>query len=126
MGTINTACRIENLRERSRSIGIPRLLVDTGSASTWILRSTLECIGVTEVKKQRSFAMADGRTITRPVGFVVIRVGADVTTDEAVFAEPGELQLLGARTLEGLRLRVDPVHKMLIPTGPAPAAHACA
>ena len=45
-----------------------------------------------------------------------------VTIDEIVFANPGEMQLLGARTLEGLRLRVDPIRKVLLPAGPAPAA----
>lgn len=48
---------------------------------------------------------------------------ADVATvDEVVFGEPGDLVLLGSRTLEGLNLRVDPVSKRLVDAGPAPAA----
>jgi hypothetical protein len=50
--------------------------------------------------------------------------GNSRTIDEVVFGEPGDLVLLGARSLEGLNLRVDPVHKMLIDAGPAPAAAA--
>ena len=122
MGTFYTSCRIENRLEPRRVVDIPCLLVDTESECTWILRSTLEGIGVTEPRKMRSFSMADGRTITRPVGYVVVRIGPDETIDEVVFAEPGDLQLLGSRTLEGLGLRVDPLQMLLIPAGPAPAA----
>jgi hypothetical protein len=39
-----------------------------------------------------------------------------------VFAEPGDLLLLGARTLEGLNLIVDSGRKRLVAAGPVPAA----
>ena len=42
--------------------------------------------------------------------------------DEVVFGEPGDLVLLGARSLEGLNLLVDPHRKVLVDAGPAPAA----
>jgi hypothetical protein len=42
--------------------------------------------------------------------------------DEVVFGEPGDLVLLGARSLEGLNLRVEPANKRLVDAGPAPAA----
>jgi hypothetical protein len=42
--------------------------------------------------------------------------------DEVVFAEPGDLALLGARTLEGMNLVVDPAKKKLVAAGPLPAA----
>jgi hypothetical protein len=38
--------------------------------------------------------------------------------DLVVFAEPGDLVLLGEHSLEGMNLRVDPVRKELIPAGP--------
>ena len=44
------------------------------------------------------------------------------TSDDVVFGEPGDMVLLGARSLEGLNLRVDPVTKTLVDAGPAPAA----
>jgi len=44
--------------------------------------------------------------------------------DEVVFGEPGDLALLGSRTLEGFNLRVEPVTKKLVDAGPAPAAAA--
>jgi hypothetical protein len=51
--------------------------------------------------------MAKGQRITRSVGFAIIRLDKYFTVDEVMFAEKGDLLLLGARTLEGLRLIVD-------------------
>ena len=49
-------------------------------------------------KKDIHFIMANGQHITRSVGFAIIYVGKAFTTDEVVFAQKGDLQLLGART----------------------------
>ena len=66
--------------------------------------------------------MANGKVITRSVGFAIFRVGKQFTIDEVVFAEPGDMVLLGARTLEGMNLTVDPARKKLVAAGPLPAA----
>ena len=68
--------------------------------------------------------MANGQQITRSVGFVIIRLDKFFTVDEVVFAEKGDLTLLGARSLEGLNLRVDSHHKKLEAAGPLLAATA--
>lgn len=39
-----------------------------------------------------------------------------------VFAEQGDMVLLGAHGLDGLNLRVDLLRKELVPAGPVPAA----
>lgn len=44
------------------------------------------------------------------------------TSDDVIFAEAGDMVLLGARTLEGLNLRVDPVRHVLVDAGPVDAA----
>ena len=46
------------------------------------------------------------------------------TVDEVVFAEKGDLLLLGARSLEGLSLTVDPRRKKLVAARPLLAAFA--
>jgi predicted aspartyl protease len=96
--------------------------VDTGSECTWIPAKTLEQIGVRREKKDVPFLMANGKQITRSVGFAILRVGEHFTIDEVVFAEGGDLLLLGARTLEGLNLSVDPARKKLVAAGPMPVA----
>ena len=64
--------------------------------------------------------MANGQTITRKVGFIIISVGEFRTVDEVVFGQPGDLQLLGARTLEGFGAIVDSRKKA--PSGGWPAS----
>jgi len=118
MGTFHTKCRIENTVERSRSAIVSKMLVDSGSEYTWIPATTLERIGVEQEKKDITFVMANGRQVTRSVGFAIIRVDGYFTIDEVVFAEKGDLSLLGARTLEGLNLRVDSRAKKLVAGGP--------
>ena len=122
MPTFHTGCRIENHVDRSRSVRIARLLVDTGSECTWIPTAKLESIGVKREKKDVRFAMANGEVVTRSAGFAIFRIGRAFTIDEVVFAEPGDLLLLGARTLEGLNLAVDPARRKLVAAGPLPAA----
>ena len=122
MGTFHIGCKVENHTRRDRSVVIPKMLVDTGSEYTWIPTSRLNSIGVAREKKDIRFVMANGQLITRSVGFAVLRVGKLFTIDEVVFAEPGDLILLGARTLEGLNLMVDSSKKKLVASGPLPAA----
>jgi predicted aspartyl protease len=66
--------------------------------------------------------MANGQRVTRSVGFAIIRLDKYFTVDEVVFAEKGDLLLLGARTFEGLTLSVDPRKKRLVASGPVYAA----
>jgi predicted aspartyl protease len=122
MGTFFTRCRVENHVDRSKSAIISRALVDTGSEHTWIPAAKLEKIGVTREKRAHQFVMANGDIITRDIGFAIVKVEKYFTVDEVVFAEPGDMAILGARTLEGLNLRVDAANKKLVAAGPLLAA----
>jgi predicted aspartyl protease len=122
MGTFSVTCTIENPSRRSRSATIPKLLVDTGSEYTWVPTPVLESLGIKREKKDLAFVMANGQQITRSVGFGIVRVHEYFTIDEVVFAEEGDLLLLGARSLEGLNLTVDSRRKKLVAAGPLPAA----
>ena len=124
MGTFSVGCRIENSVDRTRHVKLPRMLVDTGSEYTWAPATTLEKLGIAREKKDVEFLMANGQRITRSVGFAIIRVDKAFTIDEVVFAEKGDLLLLGARSLEGLSLTVDSRRKKLVAAGPLLAATA--
>ena len=87
-------------------------------------KSIIEKLGIRREKKDVAFLMANGQQITRSLGFAIIRLDQYFTVDEVVFAEKGDLLLLGARTLEGLNLRVDSREKKLVAAGPLPAASA--
>ena len=122
MGTFYARCKLENPSDRSKSVVIPKLLVDTGSELTWVSERMLERIGIGREKKDLRFVLANGQEVTRSVGFAIIRLDKYFTIDEVVFAEPGDLQLLGAHTLEGLNLIIEPARRRLMAAGPLPAA----
>ena len=122
MGTFYVRCRVENHLDRSKAVIAPKLLVDTGSDYTWIPSNLLEKIGIEREKKDLLFIMANGQSVTRSIGFAIIRLDKYFTTDEVVFAEKGDVPLMGARTLEGLNLRIDPKRKKLVAADPLLAA----
>ena len=122
MGVFRTTLRVTNVAHRSRHATISPALVDTGNEFTWAPAEALEKIGVKREKKDLAFEMANGEPVTRSVGFAIVQVGEHFTVDEVVFAQHGDQTLLGARTLEGLNLTVDPTRKRLVAAGPLPAA----
>lgn len=97
-------------------------MVDTGAEMTWLPEAELRSIGVEVFKRDQLFVMANGQYVTRHVGVAIIECGEFKTVDEVVFAQPGDLSLLGARTLEGFNALVDSKKKKLVAAGPISAA----
>ncbi len=122
MGIFYVDCIIENVRKPRNITGVKRLMVDSEAEHTWIREDILETIGVQVAKKDVPFVMANGQTITRDVGYAIIRADGFETVDEVVFAKTGDLPILGARTLEGFAARVDPCAKKLVDAVPIPVA----
>src|SRR5215213_8906631 len=122
MGTFRVGCRVVNVADAKKAATVERLLVDTGSDYTWLPAKVLEKIGVDRVKKDIVLTMANGQSITRSAGYAIIHSDKFQTVDEVIFAEPGDLLLLGARTLEGFNARVDSKQKKLVAAGPILAA----
>jgi predicted aspartyl protease len=123
MGTFHTTVLIENPLRRGETKAVSNALVDTGAELTWAPRELLESLGI-KVEKHLGFRMANGRVIHRDVGYAIVHAAGTQTNDEVVFAEPGDLILLGARSLEGMNLRVDARNKQLVAAGPIDAAAA--
>ena len=120
MGTFRVDIQIENPTRPGETRTLSSVLVDTGAELSWVPAAVLESLGV-ERNNQWRFQQADGSILERWTATVVVAVGGRRVGDEVVFGEPGDLALLGARTLEGLNLRVEPVTKQLVDAGPAPA-----
>ncbi len=123
VGLFRTTIEIENLERRGSRSSLPDLLVDTGSEYTWIPRGVLEELGVVAQRTQ-AFIVADGLRIDRDIGYALVRAAGAEAPDLVVFAEPGDMSLLGSHSLEGLNLKVDPVRKELVPAGPVITAAA--
>jgi predicted aspartyl protease len=122
MGSFYIGCKVENHKDQKRGAVIPKLLVDTGSEFTWLPGEILNRIGIEQVKRDLHIQMANGQIITRSVGYAVLRVDKYETIDEVVFAQKGDLTLLGARAMEGMNVHVDPRKKRLVAAGPVIAA----
>ena len=123
MGIFRTTIGIASLTDPERRADVENLMVDTGSEYTWIAEDRLAQLGVAPVRIDR-FETADGRILERRVGFAMLYAGERSAPSIVVFAQPGDMTLLGAHGLEGLNLRVDLGRKELVPAGPVPAAAA--
>ena len=123
VGTFRIDIEIENPARPGERQHVPAALVDTGSELSWIPGPILERLAVEHNSLWR-FRQADGSVLERWTGTVVVVVGGKRAGDEVVFGQPGDLVLLGARSLEGLNLRVEPAARRLVDAGPAPAAAA--
>lgn len=121
MGTLRIELEIENPASPGIRRTLTGVLVDTGAELSWLPVDVLESLGIDRVKHSR-FRQATGRVVERWVGEARLFACGTRTVDEVVFGEPGDLVLLGARSLEGLNLTIDPVHRRLVDAGPAPAA----
>lgn len=121
VGTFRVDLEIENPARPGERRTLRSVLVDTGAELSWVPAELLESLGVAR-NKQWSFRQRDGTVLERWTGIVVVNLAGNRTGDDVVFGEPGDLVLLGSRTLEGLNLRVEPVTKRLVDAGPAPAA----
>ena len=113
MGTFKWPLRISSMDgQQAQDI---EATVDTGAAYTTLPASLLRELGVAPMGKRR-FLLADGRRIEMDYGEARATVDGESVTTLVVFGEDHAPALLGAYTLEGLALAVDPVEQRLIPT----------
>ena len=89
-----------------------RLLVDTGSTYTWVRADRLRELGILP-DDEYAFDTVEAQDVTRPVGQAEVGYGGEARWTVVVFAHPGDGQVLGLHALEGLALKVDPVHRRL-------------
>ena len=90
-------------------------IVDTGAAYTTLPGRLLRDMGVAPIG-QRRFLLADGRRAVMEYGRAWVTVEGESEVTLVVFGEDEGPVLLGAYTLEGLALAVDPVEQRLVPT----------
>lgn len=91
-----------------------KLLVDAGSTYTWVAAATLGALGIEPAERRRVLTI-DGRATERPAAEVLVTLEGRSLHTICLFGESGDLDVLGAYTLEGFTLAVDPVQRRLIP-----------
>ncbi len=90
-------------------------LVDTGATYTSVPAEVLQRLGVAP-EEEAPFILANGETVQLGMAWARTRLDDREQPTLVVFGEPESSVLLGAFTLEGLRLGVDSVNKRLIST----------
>ena len=98
-------------RRRKRTV---RFLVDTGAFYSMMPRDVLGSLHIRPIR-QETVQFADGRKARWKVGEARVSVDGREVTTLVLFGRPGTQPLLGAYTLEGLALTVDPRRRRLVP-----------
>src|SRR5438132_12800669 len=83
------------------------LLVDTGSTLSWVPEEVAARVGI-QATEVRTFRLADGREVDRPVGEAIVECEGLRGATRIVFARPGDGSLLGVHALGGVGLEVAP------------------
>ncbi|MBI2966339.1 MAG: hypothetical protein HYY40_00810 [Bacteroidetes bacterium] len=105
-----------NPKDEYRCTPSVEALVDKGSELTWLPCEVLIHIGV-HPRRERTFLTATKQLVTRTVGYAILRTEGYETAYEVVFAQPGDMTLLGVRTIEGFGVMVDNVaHRFVAQT----------
>ena len=112
MGVFNWPVRLDSM-DGEHSLEV-EAMVDTGASYTIVPASLLKDLGVSPIDKI-GLVLADGRPVEYDIGRAMATVNGRTEATLVVFGEDDARALLGAYTLEGLRLTVDPVHGRLIP-----------
>jgi clan AA aspartic protease len=99
---------------RARRKATVNFLVDSGAVYSLVPAPTLRKLGI-EPHREVVFSLADGRTITRQVGDAYFEFQGEGAAAPVIFGEQGDEPLLGATTLEGIGLVLDPFKRTLIP-----------
>ena len=90
-------------------------LVDIGATYTSLPASLLGRLGIVP-QRQLEFELANGEVIVQDIGEARLRVEGVETTSIVVFGAENAPALIGAYTLEGVTMAVDPVGRRLVPT----------
>ena len=113
MGTFKWPLRIASMDgQQVREI---EATVDTGASFTTLPSNLLRELGI-EATGKRRLLLADSRRIEMDYGEARVTIDGDTVTTIVVFGEDDAPPLLGAHTLEGLALAVDPEAQRLVPT----------
>jgi predicted aspartyl protease len=113
LGTFFVEALLASLREPERREAV-KLLVDSGSTYTWVSARVLHGLGVQPTERRRVLSI-EGKAVERPAAEILITLEGRTLHTVCLFGEGGDIEVLGAYTLEGFGLAVDPVQRRLVP-----------
>jgi len=113
MGLTHQKLIVKPSHESRRSAEV-KFLVDSGAVYSLVPTPVLKALGI-RPHREVDFTLADGTTIIRQVGDAYFEFRGEGGAAPVIFGEKGDEPLLGATTLESLRLVLDPFKRRLIP-----------
>jgi len=112
MGLFNITIQIANLNgDHFEDV---EAMADTGAVTTVIPRSILAGLGINPTRRE-TFQYAGGEQVQLDMAEARVRVSERETVTWVIFGEDRMSPLLGAYTLTGAFLAVDPYNQQLIP-----------
>lgn len=111
MGTFTWPLRISSMDDQ-QSLDI-EATVDTGAFYTTLPARLLRDLGIEPMGSRRSL-LADGRRVEMEYGQAWATIDGESVVTIVVFGDENAPPLLGAYTLEGLALAVDPSSQRLV------------
>jgi len=115
MSTFRVNLTATNHKDEQKRTPPVEVLVDTGSELSWLPKQILFDAGITPRGKKR-FYTATKQLVERDYGYAILAAEGYTTIDEIVFAEEGDLSLLGVRTIEGFSVMVDNIGHRFVAT----------
>jgi predicted aspartyl protease len=91
------------------------LLVDSGSTYTCVGAAVLRALDVLPTERRRVVTI-EGQVVERDAAEVLITIEGRTLHTVCLFGGAGDLNIVGAYTLEGFGLGIDPVQRKLVPT----------
>ena len=104
-----------NPKDENRQTPPVEVLVDTGAELSWLPKEILLGVGITSRGRKR-FYTATKQLVERDFGYAILTAEGYATNDEIVFAEQGDMSLLGVRTIEGFGVMVDNIGHRFVAT----------
>ena len=113
MGTFHHEMQIFSANgDRSETLDA---LVDTGSSYSQVSESILQRLGIFPTDTAEA-ELADGRVMEDPIAEVRVEINGRATFTWVTFGPEDVASLMGDHALEEVRLAVDPLRRILVPT----------
>ena len=111
MGLTFVEVTVTPLNDPTRVV-VEQFLLDSGASHTVLPEAVWKSLGLEAVDHIR-IGLADGRVVSRPIGFAMIRFDGHATPSRVILGEADDSMLLGVVTLEEMGLTLDPLKRTL-------------
>ncbi len=111
MGLTDVSVLVRNPRDPRKEVKVT-FLVDSGASYTALPIEVVERLGL-KPSFEQTFSLADGTRIKRNIGNAMVEWQGKEVATPVILGRKGDSALLGALTLEGLGLVLDPLKREL-------------